>query len=106
MDLGTKCDPGGVVPGCYKVCILSENDARSLMYGGIAHKCSSRRHHHYSRSKVDGLVKSGELIWVGKHKRVATYLQARSWMKTYVRNQHGEVSYCGMQLVRGGGGYS
>jgi hypothetical protein len=88
-----------------KVCILNEDDARSLAFGGIAHKCSSRRHHHYSKAKVDELVKAGELIWLGKHKKVATFRNARSWIKTYTRNQFGEVLHCGMQLVRGGGGY-
>ncbi len=52
-----------------KVCILNEDDARSLTYGGIAHRCSSRRHHHYSKSKADVLVKAGELVWLGKHKK-------------------------------------
>jgi predicted GIY-YIG superfamily endonuclease len=66
-----------------KVCILNEDDARSLTYGGIAHKCSSRRHHHYSKSKADALVKAGELVWLGKHKKVATFQNARSWIKTY-----------------------
>jgi hypothetical protein len=88
-----------------KVCILNEGDARSLSFGGIAHKCSSRRHHHYSRKKTEELVKSGELVWLGKHKRLATFRNARSWEKTYTRNQFGEVIHCGMQLVRGGGGF-
>jgi hypothetical protein len=88
-----------------KVCILNEDDARLLTYGGIEHKCSSRRHHHYSKSKADALVKAGELVWLGKHKKVATYRNARSWMKTYTRNQYGEVISCGMQMVRGGGGF-
>jgi hypothetical protein len=88
-----------------KVCILNEDDAKSLTYGGIAHKCSSRRHHHYSKSKADALVKAGELVWLGKHKKVATFRNARSWMKTYRRNRYGEVITCGMQLVRGGGGF-
>ena len=90
---------------CPKVCILNEDDARSLTYGGIAHKCSSRRHHHYSKNKADALVKAGELVWLGKHKKVDTFLNARSWIKTYRRNRYGEVLTCGMQLVRGGGGF-
>jgi hypothetical protein len=88
-----------------KVCILNESDARLLTYAGIEHKCSSRRHHHYSKSKVDALVKAGELVWLGKHRKFATFKNARSWMKVYVRNQHGETVSCGMQLVRGGGGF-
>jgi len=95
-------NPGHAGP---KVCILNEDDARSLTYGGIAHKCSSRRHHHYSKSKADALVKAGELVWLGKHKKVATFKNARSWIKTYRRNRYGEVITCGMQLVRGGGGF-
>jgi hypothetical protein len=88
-----------------KVCILNENDARSLTSGGIAHKCSSKRHQHCSKSKADALVKAGELVWLGKHKRVATFLNARSWIKTYTYNEYGEVITCGMQLVHGGGGF-
>ena len=88
-----------------KVCILNEDDARSLTYGGIAHKCSSQRHHHYTRSKVDTLVRAGELVWLGKHKKMATFKNARSWVKVYTRNHCGEVITCGMQLVPGGGGF-
>jgi hypothetical protein len=88
-----------------KVCILSESDARMLTYAGIEHKCSSRRHHHYSKSKVDALVKAGELVWLGKHRKFATFKNARSWMKVYNRNQYGETASCGMQFVRGGGGF-
>jgi hypothetical protein len=86
------------------VCVVNEDEARSLAHGGIAHKCSSRRHHHFSKREAEALVKAGELVWLGKHKRVATFLNARSWVKTYVRNEYGEVISCGMQLVRGGGG--
>jgi hypothetical protein len=89
----------------WKVCILNENDARSLIYAGIEHKCNSRRHHHYTKSKVEALVSTGELVWLGKHRKLATYRNARSWMKVYNRNQFGEVASCGMQLVRGGGGF-
>jgi len=88
-----------------KVCILNEDDARSLTCGDIAHRCASRRHHHYTKSRVDALVKAGELTWLGKHKRFATFRNARSWIKTYTRNEYGEVITCGMQLVRGGGGF-
>lgn len=88
-----------------KVCILNEEDARSLNYGSIAHKCSSRRHHHYAKSKAVALVQAGELVWLGKYKKAATFRNARSWIKTYTRNEYGEVITCGMQLVRGGGGF-
>lgn len=88
-----------------KVCILNESDARLWVYAGIEHRCSSRRHHHYSKSKVEALVKAGELVWLGKHRKFATFKNARSWMKVYTRNQYGETVSCGMQLVRGGGGF-
>ncbi|MGB8535424.1 MAG: hypothetical protein WCD57_03345 [Acidobacteriaceae bacterium] len=54
---------------------------------------------------MDALVKAGELAWLGKHKRFATFRNARSWIKTYTRNEYGEVITCGMQLVPGGGGF-
>jgi tRNA G37 N-methylase TrmD len=87
-----------------RVCILNEEDARSFTCD-IAHRCASRRHHHYTRSKVVALVKAGELVWLGKHKKAATFRNARSWVKTYIRNEYGEVISCGMQLVPGGGGF-
>ncbi len=96
---------GGSLAVSPKICILNESDARTWSFAGIAHRCASRRHHHYTKGKVEEMVESGELVWVGKHKRVATFLLARSWIKMYVRNAAGEVSYCTMQLVRGGGGY-
>jgi hypothetical protein len=71
-----------------KVCILDEDDARSFTCD-IAHRCASRRHHHYGRSEVIALVQAGELAWV----------------KTYIRNEYGEVIACTMQLVPGGGGF-
>jgi tRNA G37 N-methylase TrmD len=85
------------------VCVLNEEDARSFSSNSIAQKCSSRRHHHYTKGKVNTLIKTGELVWVGKHKNVATFRNARSWIKVYTYNEFGEVIYCGMQLVPGGG---
>jgi hypothetical protein len=85
------------------VCILDEDDARSFSCGGIAYKCSSRLHHHFKRNEAVALVKAGDLVWLGKHKNVATYRNARTWVKVYVRNEFGEVIWCGMQWVSGGG---
>jgi hypothetical protein len=87
---------------CWKVCILSESDAQLFLYAGIGHKCNSRRHHHYAKSKVEALVKSGDLVWLGKHRKLATYRRPRSWAKVYRKNQFGEVISCGMQLTDGG----
>jgi hypothetical protein len=87
------------------VCILNKEEARSFVHGGIAHKCSSRRHHHYCKKEADALVQAGDLVWLGKHKKVAAFRNVHSWMKTYSYNEYGEVLYCGMQLVAGGGGY-
>ena len=98
---GSSPSPTSIPREPAKVCILSESDARSLTYAGIEHKCSSRRHHHYGKSKVDTLVKAGELIWLGKHHKCATFKDAKTWAKVYNRNQYGETVWCGMQLVRG-----
>jgi hypothetical protein len=89
----------------YMVCILNEEDARSFSCADIAHRCASRRHHHYTKKEVEALVKAGELVWLGKHRKAAAFRNARSWIKTYTRNQYGEVITCGMQLVPGGGGF-
>jgi hypothetical protein len=86
-----------------KVCILSEHDAKFLITSGMAHKCSSKRHHHCSKDIADALVAAGELVWLGKHKKIATFKDARSWIKIYCRNKYGEVITCGMQLVEDGG---
>jgi hypothetical protein len=82
-----------------KVCILNDNDARLLVHAGIEHRCNSRRHHHVAKSTVEALVRDGEMVWLGKHHKVATYRNARAWAKVYNRNQAGEVLSCGMQLV-------
>jgi hypothetical protein len=83
-----------------KVCILNAADARAFE-ADIAHRCCSRRHHHYRKVDVAALVKTGELVWVGKHKMAAKLRDARTWVKVYVRNEYGEVISCGMQLVPG-----
>lgn len=83
-----------------KVCILNERDAQMLVHAGIAYKCSSRRHRHYSKTVVDGMVRAGEMVWLGKHCKVATLRNPRSWKKTYSKNLYGETLSCGMQLVR------
>jgi hypothetical protein len=90
---------------CGKVCILSESDARLFLYAGIGHKCNSRRHHHYAKNKAEALVKSGDLVWLGKHCKLATHSNPASWVKVYRRNHSGEVISCGMQLVHGGRGF-
>ena len=84
------------------VCVLNEEEARLLTAGGIAYKCRTRRHRHAHRTIVDALVASGELVYVGKHKNLATFRDPRTWTKTYLRNNYGEVVVCTMQLVRGG----
>lgn len=84
------------------VCVLNEEEARLLITGGIAYKCRSRRHQHAAKTIVDALVAAGELVYVGKHKNLATFRDARSWRKKYLRNKRGEVVVCTMQLVRGG----
>jgi hypothetical protein len=86
------------------VCILNEDEARSFKFG-ISYRCSSRRHHHYSRKAAIELVKAGELVWVGKHQKAAAFRTPHRWVKVYVRNEFGEVIYCCMQLVEGVGDF-
>jgi hypothetical protein len=83
------------------VCIVSEKEHGRYLGVGLEHRCRSLRHMHYTASKVARLVKSGDMAWVGKHRRVAMYLHQLSWAKIYNRNVVGEVINCGMQLVRG-----
>jgi hypothetical protein len=85
-----------------KVCILDEADARALIDGGIAYKCSSRRHHHLSRKQADLMIKTGELLWLGKHKKVATFRDPRRWAVKHTRSRYGVIIASGWQLVRGG----
>lgn len=83
------------------VCIVSEKDHARYISVGMDHKCRSLRHLHYTSGKVSRLVKSGEMQWVGRHKRVAMYKHHLSWAKIYNRNWVGEVLIAGMQLVKG-----
>jgi hypothetical protein len=53
---------------------------------GIEHSCSSRRHRHLSRAKVDQMVRDGELRYLGKHKRMATYLKPKILKRVYSKH--------------------
>lgn len=85
------------------VCIVAESEHQRFIAVNIGHKCRSLRHMHYARHKVDRLVKTGEMTWVGKHKQVAMYKHHLTWAKIYNRmhNVMGEVISTGMQLVKG-----
>ena len=85
------------------ICIVPANEKDRYETVGLAHRCRSLKHLHYSAGKVDRLVKSGEMAWIGRHHKVAMYKRHLSWAKVYNRmhNVMGEVITVGMQLVKG-----
>jgi hypothetical protein len=83
------------------VCIVPASDKDRYANVGLEHRCRSLRHMHYSRGKVERLVKAGEMAWVGKHHKIAMYKRHLSWAKVYNRNFVGEVFTAGMQLISG-----
>jgi hypothetical protein len=83
------------------VCILSDLHSRHCTPAGIEHKCRDRRHPHFTLEKVRRMVRSGELVWVGQHRKIAKYTSHRTLAKVYTRNAAGEVLICGIQLVNG-----
>jgi len=66
-----------------KVCVLSESESRKFEGAGIGYKCSSGLHRHYTRSKADQLVASGEAEFVGVGKNILRYLQAKTWANVH-----------------------
>lgn len=104
-----------------KVCILDEH-AASEVRAGIAYRCNRRGHPHYSRAQVESLVRTGEIVWIGKHRKLASFVRSRTWRKVFSRfharcDPHtGEVidvspilfdvkGHASVQLVRGGASY-
>jgi hypothetical protein len=64
-----------------RVCLLSARDARWLEDHGVSQPCfgSSCTHAHHTRARIEVLVKSGELRWIGESKNVAAWPEARVW---------------------------
>lgn len=77
------------------VCIVSENESQRLADVGIDHRCKGSQHAHYQASKVDTMVAFGQLRWVGKHHKIATWVDHMAWAKVE------SGGYATMQLVRG-----
>lgn len=104
-----------------KVCILDEQAAGSVRTG-IAYTCRRRGHPHYSRAQVERLVRSGEMVWIGKHCKLAAFVRSQTWRKVFSRfharcdPRTGDViaiapiafgvkGHASVQLVRGGASY-
>lgn len=103
-----------------KVCILDEQ-AASNVRAGIAYRCQRRGHPHYSRKQVESLVRSGEMTWIGKHRKLAAFVRSQTWSKVFSKFHahcdrdgnviaitpimYGVKGHASVQLVRGGGSY-
>ena len=84
-----------------RICIVPEVEAAGWANIGIGYHCFSNRHTHYTSNRVKALIEQGQLKWVGKHKKVATWTAHWTWAKVYTRNEAGEVFIANMQLVKG-----
>jgi hypothetical protein len=82
-----------------KVCALLPKEAKQFEHQGVQYRCNSGQHGHYSRSRADELVKAGQAVWIGKHKRRIKFIEALCWAKVYQRNAAGETTVATMQLV-------
>ena len=80
-----------------RICILGEYEARRFENRDTTlHRCSNSGHPHYTRSRVEQLVKDGQLEWVGVGRKIAKFVTGRTW----VIKPSGPVS--AMQMVPGG----
>lgn len=82
-----------------RICVLLHDEASQFEHYGVEFRCSSGRHHHYSRQRADELVKAGQAVWVGKHKRRVRMLKAKTWSKVYPRNRANEATTCTLQMT-------
>ena len=64
-----------------RVCLLSALDARHLADYGVSQPCHGPqcRHRHHTRERIEALVKSGDLAWVGEGQNVAAWPDPREW---------------------------
>jgi len=85
-----------------RVCLLSARDARWLRDHGISQPCFGPgcTHSHHTRARIEMLVKSGDLEWIGESKNVACWPDPRE----YKGARSGPVKT--MQLVPVGSGQS
>lgn len=78
------------------ICVMTEAQVRRFDSITINHRCTSTDHWHWKKAKVEALVESGDMQWVGMHRKVAKVIRERSWQKTMCKG-FGPT----MQLVRG-----
>lgn len=63
------------------MCVLNATSAEQLESFGINQPCHGDgcNHAHHTRARIQALIKTGELRWIGKGENVATWKDARSW---------------------------
>ncbi len=64
-----------------RVCLLSARDARWLEEYGVGQPCHGPgcTHAHHTRARINALVASGDLRWIGHSENVAAWPDARVW---------------------------
>ena len=64
-----------------RVCLLSARDARWLEEYGVGQPCHGPgcTHAHHTRARINALVASGDLRWIGDSENVAAWPDARIW---------------------------
>lgn len=75
--------------------MLPKSQCDLMDHRNVAMRCGGGNHVHYTRSRVQAMVDSGEMRWVDRHHNVATFVLAETWQKT----RSGAVHT--MQLITG-----
>lgn len=80
-----------------RVCLLSTEAAYALEQFHVSQPCSGDgcNHAHHTRDRINALVKSGDLRWVGAGENVAAWVDGRVWKGVP------SEGYQTMQLVEG-----
>lgn len=77
------------------ICVLPKTQCDLMIQRDTVMRCGGGNHVHYTRSRVAGLIASGEMRWVDRHRNVATWVTGETWQKT----RSGPVHT--MQLISG-----
>lgn len=64
-----------------RICIMSDAESQKFHAVTIGHRCTNTEHRHYTRKHVEDLIHRGALAWVGKHYRIAAWVEERTWQK-------------------------
>lgn len=62
-----------------RVCVMSNAESQRFQDVGIGHRCTATSHRHFTRKHVDVLVQRGEVVWVGIHCKIATWIREQHW---------------------------